>query len=136
MYAVSKVKILAVVGWLFVGVVTMPAHAADPNAAQLEQMQSLMKVMQGYYQLIEEIHEVAQDADKSAILQLQKIEEIYKQRGDRAEAIKYMRDVLKRTTSPVVRNAASVMLADALNETGRSSQAVEVLQEALENNMK
>ncbi len=108
-------------------------HAAEEP--ELERMQQFMAVMQGYYGIIGDIHEVASDPDKSAILQLQKIEEIYKQRGDRAEAIKILRDVVDKTKSPVVRNAASLMLADALNETGRASQAVEVLQQALQKNL-
>ncbi len=115
---------------------TPGAHAASPQELELERMQQFMGVMQGYYQIIEDVHRVASDPDKSAILQLQKIEEIYKQRGDRAEAIEVLREVVNGTKSPVVRNAASMMLADALNETGRASEAVEVLQKALQTNLK
>lgn len=112
------------------------AHAASAQELELETMQQFMGVMQGYYQIIEDVHSVASDPEKSAIQQLQKIEEIYKQRGDRAEAIDVLRDVVNTTKSPVVRNAASMMLADALNETGRASEAVEVLQKALQINLR
>lgn len=111
-------------------------HAASAQELELETMQQFMGVMQGYYQIIEDVHSVASDPEKSAIQQLQKIEEIYKQRGDRAEAIDVLRDVVNTTKSPVVRNAASMMLADALNETGRASEAVEVLQKALQINLR
>ena len=111
-----------------------PAYAAQ--ADNLATMQQFLGVMEGYYGIIEATYEVARDPDKSAILQMQKIEEFYKKRGDRAEAIAVLEDVLNRTKRPAVRNAAAVMLADALNETGRGTQAVEVLKKALEENLK
>ncbi len=111
-----------------------PAYAAQ--ADNLATMQQFLGVMEGYYGIIEATYEVARDPDKSAILQMQKIEEFYKKRGDRAEAIAVLEDVLNRTKRPAVRNAAAVMLADALNETGRGTQAVEVLKQALEENLK
>jgi len=111
-----------------------PAYAAQ--ADNLATMQQFLGVMKGYYGIIEATYEVARDPDKSAILQMQKIEEFYKKRGDRAEAIAVLEDVLNRTKRPAVRNAAAVMLADALNETGRGTRAVEVLKQALEENLK
>ena len=99
-------------------------------------MQQFLGVMEGYYGIIEATYDVARDPDKSAILQMQKIEEFYKKRGDRAEAIAVLEDVLNKTKRPAVRNAAAVMLADALNETGRGTQAVKVLKQALEENLK
>ena len=111
------------------------AYAATPDEGDLKRMQQFIAVMQGYYQIIGDIHSVASDPEKSAILQLQKIEEIYKQRGDRAEGVKVLQDVVNTTKSPVVRNAASLMLSDALNETGHATQAVEVLQQALQKNL-
>jgi tetratricopeptide (TPR) repeat protein len=123
---------------LVIALAVSPLAMADEadEMAQLGKMEQFLSVMQGYYELIEVIHGVSSDPDKSAILQLQKIEEFYKQRGDRAEAIAYMRKIVDTTNSPVVRNAASMMLSEALNETGRATQAVEVLKAALEKNLK
>lgn len=118
---------------LVIALSVTPAYAAQ--ADNLATMQQFLGVMEGYYRIIEAVYDVARDPDKSAILQLQKIEEIYKKRGDRAEAIAVLEDVLKRTKRPAVRNAAAVMLADALNETGRGTQAVNVLKQALEENL-
>ena len=123
----------------FAPLILVSLLGAGPVSAQeleLEQMRQFMGVMEGYYAIIDSVHQVASDPEKSAILQLQKIEEIYKERGDRAEAIAVMREVVERTDSPTVRNAAAVMLADALNETGRASDAVAVLREALEANLR
>lgn len=111
-----------------------PVHAAEMD--DLGKMERFIGVMQGYYGLIEAVHNVASDPDKAAILQLQKIGEIYKNRGDRAESIAVLTDVVERSKSPTVRNAAAIMLADVLNETGRATQAVEVLKKALDSNLK
>ena len=109
--------------------------AMAAEAEDIVRMQQFLGVMEGYYSIINGVHEVARDPEKSAILQLQKIEEIYKSRGDRAESIAILREVVERTTSAAIRNAASVMLADALNETGRASEAIEVLRSALDRNL-
>ncbi len=120
---------------LFLGVLTPIASTQAAQAEDLDRMRQFMGVMEDYYGIIDAVHAVASDSEKSAILQLQKIEEFYKERGDRAEAIAILRDVFERTGSATVRNAAAMMLADALNETGRASDAVEILKAALENNM-
>lgn len=115
------------------------ALAGSPSYAQqgpdLQTMQQFISLMQGYFDVIHATHAVAADAEKSAILQLQKIQDIYKERGDRAEAITVLRKTMESTANPTIRNAAAMMLADALNETGRASQAVEVLQRALDANL-
>lgn len=111
------------------------ANAQQPQVEQLEMMKQFIGVMQGYYALIEQVHDIASDPEKSAILELQKIEDIYKNRGDRAEAIVVLRDVVETSPSPAVRNAAAFMLAEALNETGRASEAVKILQDTLTKNL-
>jgi len=111
-----------------------PGYAAE--APNLEMMRQFIGLMEGYYGVIDATHAIASDPEKSAILQLQKIEEIYKKRGDRAEAIAVLTEVVESSGNDAVRNAAAVMLADALNETGRATQAVEVLKKALDRNLK
>ncbi len=111
-----------------------PVYAAEMD--DLGTMERFIGVMQGYYSLIDDVYDVASNPDKAAILQLQKIGEIYKNRGDRAESIAVLTDVVERSKSPTVRNAAAIMLAEALNETGRATQAVEVLKKALDGNLK
>ena len=51
--------------------------------------------------------------------------------GDRAEAIVVLREAMNDAKSATVRNAAAMMLADALKETGQASEAIEVLKSAL-----
>ncbi len=123
---------LAAVGLMIFAVTPVYADQMDDLAT----MQEFMKVMQGYYGIIHDVHGVASNPEKAAIMQLQKIEEIYKKRGDRAEAIAVLSDVVNTTKNATVRNAAAMMLADALNETGRASEAVEVLRTALDANLR
>lgn len=118
---------------MFCAGATSTVHAAETE--DLGRMKEFMGIMEGYYSIIDGVHTVASDREKSAIQQLQKIEEIYKNRGDRAQAIVVLRDVVGRTSNDTIRNAAAVMLADALNETGQASEAVEVLKAALERNL-
>ena len=110
---------------------TFSASARPPSLDQIELMSSMIGMVREYYAVVEDVHSVAADPDKAAILQLTKLEEIYKEQGDRAEAIDVLRQVVANSKSDVVRNAAAVMLADALKETGRASQAVEVLENVL-----
>lgn len=128
-----KRKLLAPV-CLLAALAGTPAMASE--AEELHRMQQFIGLMQGYFEIIHATHAVASDPEKSAILQLQKIQDIYKERGDRAEAIVVLRRVMDSTRNPTIRNAAAMMLADALNETGQASKAVAVLEGALESNLK
>jgi len=105
------------------------------NLAEIDMMQKFMGLMQDYYGIIDVVYETSRDREKSAILQLQKIMDIYKERGDGAEAIVLFQSVIKKTKSYTIRNAAALMLSDLLKETGQSSKAVNVLKEALEDNL-
>lgn len=123
---------------LTVLLLTGAAHAqvGEAQMAQLHTMEQFLTVMQNYYELIERLHAVASDNDKAAIQQLMKIEDIYKKQGDRAKAIVVLRKAMSDAKTSTVRNAAAFMLADALNETGQGSEAVEVLKQALEVNLR
>ena len=123
--------------FLLVSALAAPlATAQQPQLEQVEMMKQFVGLMQGYYALIEQVHAIAADPEKSAILELQKIEDIYKNRGDRADAIVVLREVVQTSPSPSVRNAAAFMLAEALNETGQASEAVRVLTDVLDKNLK
>ena len=99
---------------------------------QIAQMSQYMSVMEGYFELIHTMHSVASDPDKSTILHMQKVQEIYKERGDIAEATELLRAVMENSKSTTVRNAAATMLADTLRSSGRASEAIEVLRGVLE----
>ena len=113
---------------------SVPVHA--DQAADLQQMQQFIDVMQGYYTIIDRVHEISSDPDKAIIQQLQKIDELYKNRDERATSIRLMQKVYDGTPSMTVRNAVAIMLADALNETGRTDQAIALLDKSLSATLK
>ena len=67
---------------------------------------------------------------------MQKIQEVYEQRGDKARSVDVLKDVLEQSDNPTIRNAAYLMLGDTLKESGRASEAIDVLREGLAENIK
>ena len=122
--------LLAVCMSLAVG---QPARASELE--QIEMMSRFLEVMQGYYSLVNDLHEISSTPAGSMILQLQKLDEVCKDLGDRDRSIRAMREVFENTGDPVVRNAVAVLLADALKDTGRASQAAQVLETVLHDKM-
>ena len=111
------------------------AAVADEQE-DLAQMQSFLRLMDSYFDIIASVHTVSADAEKSAIYQMHKIQEIYEERGEKAKMVGILRSVLQRTSNPSIRNAAYMMLGDALQETGRADEAIESLQAGLDENLK
>jgi len=111
------------------------AAAQEPSAEQLRMMQTFLGIMQDYFAVIESAHEINADAEKSAILQLQKIQETYEDRGEKARVIEVLRDVLKSTRNQTIRNYAYMMMGDVLKDTGRSDEAIRLLREGLKENL-
>ena len=113
------------------------SQAQEPDwMGEIQQIQVFLDLMQQYFGLIESVHDVSGDAERSAIWQLYKIEEIYKDRGERAKAVAVFREVLSETDNPAIRNATYMMLGEALKETGRADEAVDVLREGLTENIR
>ncbi len=108
----------------------------DWQNRELERMQTFLNLMDSFFGIIENMHEVSSDAERAAVFQLYKIEEIYKERGERARAIEVFRQVLDETQNPAIRNAAYILLGEALKETGRADEAVDTLQQALRENLR
>ncbi len=108
----------------------------DWQNRELERMQTFLNLMDSFFGIIENMHEVSSDAERAAVFQLYKIEEIYKERGERVRAIEVFRQVLDETQNPAIRNAAYILLGEALKETGRADEAVDTLQQALRENLR
>ncbi|MEL7025249.1 MAG: hypothetical protein AAGL69_16060 [Pseudomonadota bacterium] len=105
--------------------------ATAQQSEELEMMQQFMSVMDGYFSIIESTHDIASTPEKSAILQMQKIKEIYEDRGEGARAVGVLRQVLSESQNPTIRSAAVLILSDLLNETGRADEAIKVLEQGL-----
>ena len=102
----------------------------------LELMQTFLSIMTDYMGIIESTHDIASDPEKAAIMQMQKIQEVYEQRGEKARSTEVLKQVLENSDNQAIRNAAYIMLGDTLKETGRANEALEYLQKGLEENIK
>lgn len=126
---------------LTIGILATVMLAASPASRaqttdELQLMQTFLAIMTDYFGVIESTHEISSNAEKSAILQMQKIQEIYEERGEKAQAAEVLRQVLKESRNPTIRNAAYLLLSDNLKDTGRSEGAIELLREGLTENVK
>ena len=115
---------------LLLALPTLPVRAAD-DMSELERMGTFVQLMSRYYELMGNIHAVAADPDKSAVLQMTKLKEFLERSGQRERVPTVLRQVADGTGSPAVRNAATMMLAEALAERGEHRAAAEVLERAL-----
>ena len=120
----------------FVSIAATLLLATAPTANAQSQddlalMQTFLGIMTDYLQIIESTHVIVSDSEKAAILQMQKIQEAYEERGEKARVADVLRNVLETSRNDAVRATAYVMLGDILKETGRSDEAVQVLREGL-----
>lgn len=101
----------------------------------LQRMQFFLNIMSDYMDIIEASHGINSDPEKAAMMQMQKIKEIYEDRGEKRQVSEVLREVLQGSKNPTIRNAAYMMLGDTLKETGRSDEAVKLMREALKENI-
>lgn len=109
------------------------SRAQSPEDLQL--MQTFLNIMTDYFEIIESTYEISSDPEKAAILQMQKIQEVYEERGEKARSADVLRDVLERSDNATIRNAAYLLLGDTLKETGRADEALELLRQGLNENI-
>lgn len=102
----------------------------------LELMQTFLAIMTDYFEIIESTHDIASDPEKAAIMQMQKIQEVYEQRGEKARSTDVLKQVLADSNNTTIRNAAYMLLGDTLKETGRADEAIALLRQGLEENIK
>ena len=121
-------------------VVLVTLGAVQPALAQsrdeVAMMQSFLALVENYFSLIEATHAISVEPEKSAILQMQKIQEVYEDRGEKARAQAVFRRVIEESDNRTIRNAAFLMLGDNLKETGRHEEAIKVLEQALAENVR
>ena len=122
------------------GVVAATLLALSPAAnaqsdEDLQLMQTFLDIMSEYYDIIESTYAIASDAEKAAILQMQKIQEVYEDRGEKARSTEMLLAVLENSRNQTIRNAAYIMLGDTFKETGRADEALEYLRKGLDENI-
>jgi len=105
------------------------------STADLRTMQTFLDIMNSYFGLIESAYDINSDFEKAATYQLQKIQEVYEDRGEKERSIEVFEDLLKKTDNPVIRNALYMIMSDTLKEAGRSDEAIELLLQGFRENI-
>ena len=111
-------------------------HARAQSIDDLELMQTFLAIMTDYFEIIEATHQVASDPERSAIMQMQKIQEVYEERGNKAQSVAVLEKVLNDSNNQTIRNAAYMLLGDTLKEVGRADDALDYLQRGLDENIR
>jgi predicted negative regulator of RcsB-dependent stress response len=115
--------------------------AAAPGARAQSQddlalMQAFLSIMTDYFTIIESTHDIAANPEKAAIMQMMKIQEVYEERGEKARSTDVLKQVLEDSDNPTIRNAAIMLLGDTFKETGRADEALAILRQGLNENIK
>jgi tetratricopeptide (TPR) repeat protein len=126
-----KITISITAAMLFVA--APGAHAQEQK--NLELMQTFLSIMADYFEIIESTHDISSDPEKAAIMQMQKIQEVYEQRGEKARSTDVLKQVLEDSDNTAIRNAAYMLLGDTLKDTGRADEAIELLRQGLNENI-
>ena len=106
------------------------------SSDEMEYYQSILEIMESYYRIIESTHSISSDSEKAAILQIHRIQKYYKEMDDYKNAIDFLQKMLEKTKNPAIRNAVYLMLGDNLEETGRPQEAINLLKQGLDENLK
>lgn len=118
-----------------VALLAVAPHARAQSQDELALMQSFLSIMTDYFEIIESTYRIASDPEKAAILQMQKIQEVYEERGEKARSVDVLKEVLEESNNATIRNAAYMLLGDTLKETGRADEALEFLRRGLRENI-
>lgn len=108
-------------------------HAQSQDDLAL--MQTFLSIMTDYLHIIDATHGIVSDSERAAIMQMQKIQEAYEERGEKARVAEVLQDVLENSRNPAIRNAAYIKLGDILKETGHTDEAITLLREGLNENI-
>lgn len=109
----------------------VPAQAED-----LDEMSRFVDLMQNFFVLMDSMYAAASNPEHAALLQMNSLEDMYKESGNLREMVAVYRDIVNKSTNPTVRRLARMRLADALKETGQMSEAISVLKEAIDETVK
>ncbi len=125
----------ALAGILAAGLLAAAPVAQAQSTDELTTIQTFLGIMTDYMAIIEATHEISSEPEKAAILQMQKLKEVYEERGQKAGVVEELRRVLENSSNQAIRNAAYVLMSDTLKETGRSAEAIELLRRGLAENL-
>jgi len=115
---------------------TSSIYAEANVPPEIEKMHSFLELMHKFYGIVESMNRTSADPTQAAIMQMFKIQEIYEQKGNKADSAKIFRQVLETSDNPTLRNAATLMLGDILKDSGQKDEAIAILKNGLVENIK
>ena len=118
-----------------VGCITLLSLAVlSPNsyAKDLSEVEGFVDLMNKFFILMDSMYSAASNPEHAALIQMNSLEDIYKERGNLADMVPVYRDAIEKSKNPVVRRIAHMRLADALKETGNTKEAIEVLRRSID----
>lgn len=127
---------LSTLGLCLAALLAVAPSAKAQSQEDLALMQTFLAIMTDYFDIIESTYDVASHPEKAAIMQMQKIQEVYEERGEKARSAEVLRQVLEDSSNTTIRNAAYMLLGDTLKETGRADEALQFLRQGLDENIK
>ena len=111
---------------MLVLVTVQPVQAQD-----FDEMVQFVDLMNEFFVLMDSMYAAASNPEHAALLQMNSLEDIYKETGNLREMLDIYRDVINKSSNATVRRLARMRLADALKESGQKGEAIEVLREAI-----
>lgn len=108
----------------------------EMNGNRAERMQMRLKVIERYLSIVESIHSISDDSEKTVLYQLQQLEDIYKKQRDPAKIVSLYEDVLKKTSNQTVRNAVTMKLTQIYKRLGKDDVAENLARNSLNENLK
>lgn len=106
---------------------TQPVRAQEFN-----DMIQFVDLMNEFFVLMDSMYAAASNPEHAALLQMNSLEDIYKETGNLREMLDVYREVINKSWNATVRRLARMRLADALKESGQKGEAIEVLREAID----
>ena len=111
-----------------------PSSSAQ-QGGDFDRMTSMLSLMNGFYGLMESVHEAARDPEMTALIQMHEIQEIYKNRGELREVIPIFEGVLAKSKNPTIRAMAYMKLADTMKKLGETDTAIALLESGLQESL-
>ena len=102
------------------------------QAQDFDDMIQFVDLMNEFFVLMDSMYAAASNPEHAALLQMNSLEDIYKESGNLREMLDVYREVIDKSANPTVRRLARMRLADALKESGQPGEAIKVLKEAID----
>lgn len=106
------------------------------QGAGATQIQARLNIMRQYLSVIESVHAIADDPEKTVLMTMQQLEEQHKKRNEYNKIIAMYKNVLNKNSSQTLRNIAYMKLGEIYRRTGNDAESMKLLNQSLQENMK